>query len=127
MRVTSSLTRLGFELDTLLDVDELVRGGGTVRPWLPFKANFMRLYGNNKTNTTPKDKEHGRRIVTDIGLLCSVVRGCGLARAHDGRGCYGNCYNYENKARYHIKYWIPVPQIFNERLLRKDLQRFYDE
>ena len=61
MRVTSSLTRQGFELNTLLNVDELVRGGGTVRPWLPFKANFMRLYGNNKTNATPTDKEHGRR------------------------------------------------------------------
>lgn len=105
----------------------LSKQDSTKRPWLPFKQDIIRATGNNKTNPTPKGKKQGRKNVTGLGPIVNSVKGCPLARLHGGRGCYGDCYPMENLGRYHIKYWVPIPQILDERKLHSDLMRIRRE
>ncbi|MBD3157577.1 MAG: hypothetical protein GF309_02200, partial [Candidatus Lokiarchaeota archaeon] len=112
----------GYEQHTLWYPDTQVKPKQK-KPWSTFVRKDIRLFGNNKTHRTPKDKEHGRRNITKIGPLLDSVRGCPLTAVYGGRGCYGHCYLAENMARYHIKHWIPVPNRFNGQLLAKDLER----
>ena len=92
------------------------------RPWLPFTVRDIRLFGNNKSNSSPAGRDYGRRNVTEIGVNLDTVRGCSFAAVHGFRGYYGNCYLAESMARYHIRYWIPVSMTLNASLLVRDLQ-----
>jgi hypothetical protein len=89
------------------------------RPWRPFRALPIRLFGTLKTNPNPEilRKPYGRKIVRR-GNCLDPVRGCPWG---GNGGCYNMCYAAEVLKRYHILFNIPVRQILREDLLRKDL------
>ncbi|MEM2618262.1 MAG: hypothetical protein QW356_02070 [Candidatus Hadarchaeales archaeon] len=90
------------------------------RPWSPFRAKPIRLFGTNKTNPTDQTgRAYGRRGVR-TGNCIDTVRGCGSTIC-------GWCYAREATARYRIRFEVPVPQILKESLLRKQLRNLRED
>ncbi|MHA2143490.1 MAG: hypothetical protein ACXADD_18590 [Candidatus Thorarchaeota archaeon] len=118
----ASLLQCGYLQSTLAYPNTSLRLGHK-REWAPFSSVPIRLFGNNKSTRTPEGKSYGRRNITSIGFFLDTVRGCPFAAVYSGHGCYGHCYLAESMARYHMKYWIPVSNQLNKKLLAMDLER----